>query len=357
MADFLGMPSNKTAMEQLASTSTIRAPQWGSAAAAPSAPTNSLWNMFSEPVAVPKLTQQPTGDPQVPGGFAWNPEGGDEGSGGDGGDGGEDELNETTQSFWQPQKSTGSQINTKLTSAPAQKSSVAAQGPRRASEALTPTPPPAPPVPVAKVVTPVPQSQPVPASANKKGKGKKGKGKKVTIEEVPDDDADKNIDHLPVDSRVIFEPSNSPDVLSNQKDSIIGFGDEDQSKETTSASFAATPSMAASSPPDLFSSDHGWGGAAADTEIEGSPLNFGWGGANAAWNHSAASEIETQSPAWGRALQPKQQQQQQTPVWGQTSNRDKGKGKLTDLEQGSKVVKPAGQNLKRGKQAAGGKLF
>ena len=215
-----GVPLNKTAMEQLAAargSATIRAPRNSLSAAnanVPAPATKSLWNMFSSvPTSVAKPAQPVVGaDPWIPGGFDGGAEGasgGGWGNDGGGSSGGGGEVEETRQSFWQLQKPTNSKA------AQSSSASVAAQSLRRMSEVPSPSPAPTPPARVTKLVTFVlPQAMAVPspsAAANKKGKGQKGKGKKVTIEEVPEDE-DKNIEHLPVDSKVILE---GPDFSSN----------------------------------------------------------------------------------------------------------------------------------------------
>ena len=388
MVELFGQPLNKTAMEQLAAaggSSTIRAR--GASVANGNAPTpaaKSLWNLFSsESASAPVVAAKPPvgGDPWIPGGFDGGTEGGggdDGGWGDDGGGGGSGEVEETNQSFWQPQNRTNSKAT--ATSNATQKSSAVTQNQRRMPEAPSPASPPAlaptPPAPTAKPATPASKPQaaaaasPASGAANKKGKGKKGKGKKVMIEEVPDDDdKNDNIEPLPVDSKVIFveasgEPDDSP-VHHHQQllESAMGgssFGDEERSEDKESAFGGASSTAGGSQSDSVFGggggSEQSWGGG-------GAGFGFGWGGgaANAkpaaGWNHSAATDNESQGgPIWGRTSTPTSQSKQQTPVWGQMGggkDNAKGKGKMAeaDQQQGSKIVNP---NLKR-KPAAGGK--
>jgi hypothetical protein len=200
MVELFGQPLNKTAMEQLAAaggSSTIRA-RASSVANANVPATKSLWNLFSsEAAAAPVVAAMPPvgGDPWIPGGFDGGTEGGGDDGGGwgdDGGGGGGGEVEEPSQSFWQPQNRDNSKAP--ATSNATQKSSAATQNQRRMPEAPSPAPPPAlaptPPVPTpsaptAKLATPASKPQaaaaaasPAAGAANKKGKGKKGKGKK-----------------------------------------------------------------------------------------------------------------------------------------------------------------------------------
>lgn len=92
----------------------------------------------------------------------------------------------------------------------------------------------------------------------KKGKNKKGKGKRVSVEEVPDDEPENRGGCLPADSRYILESKTilepKPSVPPTMFESIIGYDDDDEG-DSTSSSFAHTPSTAPSSPPDLFDGD------------------------------------------------------------------------------------------------------
>ncbi|KAJ7151226.1 hypothetical protein C8R46DRAFT_1358112 [Mycena filopes] len=64
------------------------------------------------------------------------------------------------------------------------------------------------------------------ANASAKGKGK-GKGKRVTIEEVSDEEEADELERLPVDSKVIFEPK--PSVPQTMFSSIIDFAPQPRS--------------------------------------------------------------------------------------------------------------------------------
>ncbi|KDR72679.1 hypothetical protein GALMADRAFT_252862 [Galerina marginata CBS 339.88] len=391
-SDGVGGSSTRLPVDQMNHNSTIKAPQWG--AASSNAGKSSIWNMFGADSSAPKAgaAQQAasmagTRGIHVPGGFDVNGEG-DDGGGGEDNDGGGGDVEEEaqgSQQFWKakaPVSAWSSQVE-KVTSPPVQQQqpTSAAQRLRRMSEAASNSP--AARIPISKTAAPATQPQAIPSPANaKKGKGKKNaKGKKVTMEEVPDDEADNRGEILPVDSKVLLLPAESlaeskvilepkPSVPPRMYSSIISYGDEDEDEDedATFSSFAATPSTAPSSPPDLFGGDDARIAAAIRELQEGTAKmekvhgGGAWGTANAKhaqWTPSA-SEVEPEStPAFSpfgfrAAAKPSPQQ---TPIWGQLNSKDKGKGKMTDGEDSSRMMNPTIHNLKRSKPAAGGKLF
>ena len=372
--------TSKLANEQLNQSSTIKAPQWGSASN--TANSSRVWNLFGSDSSAPKVpAQQPASlfgeqGMYIPGGFGEIGDG-DDGGGGEDNDGGgtvEAEA-EVTPQFWKTSTPAWT-TQTKQASSPLAQQPVlsAAQRLRRVSEAggnvsASRTP-------VAKATPVLPQPQATASQANvKKGKNKKGgKGKKAMVEEIPDEEGDNRGGIIPGDSgpilmeadaQVILEPK--PSKPPRMFNSIISYGDEEDDETTTSSSFAGTPSTAASSPPDPFGGDEARLAAAIKELQEGTSKmqkRFGdgaWRGASAkppAWGPTASEAESQDSPLFSTLGQraATQSTAQQRPVWGQPNGKDKGKGKMTDVEDLPKAT-PAIHSLKRSKMAAGGKLF
>ncbi|KAF8908609.1 hypothetical protein CPB84DRAFT_1744231 [Gymnopilus junonius] len=135
-------------------------------------------------------------------------------------------------------------------------------------------------------------------------------------------------------------------------------------EEIPNSSLSGSPSAAASSPPDIFGGDEARIAAAIKELQEGTSKAeklFGgaaWsgGGTQSAWGSSMTEPEPRDLPLFSSMGQrpATQSTTQQTPVWGQLNGKDKGKGKMTDLEDLPKLSNPTIHSLKRSKLTAGG---